>query len=85
MTTILCANRAYRILQIELRRSGIAEPGPHARELTSLSGPAIDWEGLATGFGVPASTATTADGLVRELARALGEPGPHLIEAVLEP
>ncbi len=85
VTTILCANRAYRILQLELRRAGIAEPGPHARDLTDLSGPAIDWEGIATGFGVPAATATTADGLVRELARALGEPGPHLIEAVLQP
>jgi acetolactate synthase-1/2/3 large subunit len=83
VTTIVCANRAYRILQIELHRSGVAEPGPAARSLTNLAGPAIDWVSLAQGFGVPATRAEDADGLVRALERALADPGPKLIEAVL--
>jgi acetolactate synthase-1/2/3 large subunit len=34
-------------------------------------------------MGVPAARAETADDLVRELQRALAEPGPHLIDAIL--
>lgn len=83
VTTIICANRAYRILQIELVRAGIGEPGPAARALTNLDEPVLDWVELATGMGVPAVRAETADSMVRELRRALAEPGPHLIEAVL--
>ncbi len=37
----------------------------------------------ATGMGVPATRATTAEELADQLRRALAEPGPHLIQAVL--
>jgi acetolactate synthase-1/2/3 large subunit len=83
VTTIICANRTYRILQIELMRSGIAEPGRAARRLTDLSEPQLDWVRLASGMGVPAAYADDAESLVRELERASAEPGPHLIEASL--
>ena len=83
VTTVICANRAYRILQIELMRAGVGEPGPAARALTNLAEPTLDWVQLATGMGVPAVRAQDADTMVRELRRALAEPGPHLIEAVL--
>jgi acetolactate synthase-1/2/3 large subunit len=81
--TVICANRRYRILQFELVRAGIAEPGPRAQALTDLSGPSVDWVALAKGFGVPAACVETADALVAALDRALAEPGPALIEAVL--
>jgi acetolactate synthase-1/2/3 large subunit len=84
VTTVICANRSYRILQIELMRSGIAEPGRAARRLTELSQPRLDWVQLAAGMGVPAARAEDAGTLVRELKRALAEPGPHLIEAILQ-
>ena len=83
VTTIVCANRAYRILQIELHRAGVSSTGRAARGLTDLGGPEIDWVQLATGMGVPAVRAGDADSLVRALERAYAEPGPHLIEAVL--
>jgi len=83
VTTIICANRSYRILQIELMRAGVGEPGPAARELTNLGEPALDWVKLAMGMGVPAVRAADAETLVRELERALAESGPHLIEAML--
>jgi thiamine pyrophosphate-dependent acetolactate synthase large subunit-like protein len=38
---------------------------------------------LAIGMGVPATRATTAEELADQLRRALAEPGPHLIRAVL--
>jgi acetolactate synthase-1/2/3 large subunit len=83
VVTILCANRAYRILTLELMRAGVAEPGPAAARLTTLDAPAPDWTALARGFGVPATRADDADGLVQALRRALATPGPTLIEASL--
>jgi len=83
VTTILCSNREYRILRLELGRADVPRPGPVARSLTSLREPDIDWVQLSRGLGVPAARAETADTLVAKLERALHEPGPHLIEAVL--
>ena len=83
VTTVLCANNAYRILEIEIARAGIAEPGPQARSMTDLSGPALDWVQLAQGMGVPAVRVETVGALAEAVQRALAEPGPHLIEAPL--
>ncbi len=83
VTNVICSNRSYRILQFELARAGVAEPGPKAASLTDLSHPDIDWVSLARGFGVPGERVDQADALCGALERALAEPGPHLIEAVL--
>jgi acetolactate synthase-1/2/3 large subunit len=83
VTTVVCANRTYRILQVELQRAGISQAGRAARSLTDLGAPTIDWVHLATGLGVPAVRAEDANALVRALERAHAEPGPHLIEAML--
>lgn len=83
VTTIICANQRYRILEIELERAGIQNPGPNARRLCSLHDPALDWVSLANGFGVPAVRVDDAGTFSSELARALSEPGPHLIEAII--
>jgi acetolactate synthase-1/2/3 large subunit len=84
VVTLLCSNRAYRILQVELGRAGIAEPGPIAKSLTDLSRPPLDWVSLAQGFGVPATRVDTADALNHQLQIAFTEPGPHLIELELQ-
>lgn len=83
VVTVLCANRAYRILQVELARAGVAEPGRNARSMTDLSGPPLDWVALARGLGVPATRADTAESLTQALERAFATPGPALIEAIL--
>lgn len=83
VVTLICSNRAYRILQIELARAGIAEPGPQARSLTRLDAPVIDWVALSRGFGVPGQRVETSAELRKALLRALVEPGPQLIEMVL--
>ena len=43
VTTLLCSNRRYKILQGEIARAGITEPGPTTRALTDLADPAIGW------------------------------------------
>jgi acetolactate synthase I/II/III large subunit len=83
VTTIICANRSYRVLRVELARAGVTEPGPQAVALTDLTRPVIDWVGLARSMGVRAARVETADALVVEFERALAEPGPNLIEAIL--
>jgi acetolactate synthase-1/2/3 large subunit len=83
VTTLICANRSYRILQMELARSSIEPNGPNVKALTELMNPPIDWVRVALGFGVPGVTVSTAEDLCRELGKALVEPGPHLIEMLL--
>ena len=83
VTTLVCSNRSYRILQTQLNRAGITSYGLKTQALTELTQPAIDWVRTAEGFGVPATTVSTAEVLVRELCKALAEPGPHLIEMLL--
>jgi acetolactate synthase I/II/III large subunit len=83
ITTIIFSNRSYAILGMELDRVGAVATGQAARSLLDLSRPTLDFTALATGMGVPASRAATASELATQLRRALAEPGPHLIEAVL--
>jgi len=83
VTVVVCANRRYRILQVELARAGIAEPGPKAQSLTDLTRPGIDWAALAKGFGVPGCSVRSDDELADALMRSFAERGPNLIEAVL--
>jgi acetolactate synthase-1/2/3 large subunit len=83
VVVVICSNRRYRILQVELARAGIAEPGPKAQALTDLGQPDLDWTALARGMGVPGVRAESAGDFADALARALAEAGPCLIEAVI--
>jgi acetolactate synthase-1/2/3 large subunit len=85
VTVVICANRAYRILQVELARAGVPEPGPTARSLTQLGPPPVDWVAAARSFGVPGERVTQAEALAEALGRSFTEPGPCLIEALLGP
>jgi len=82
VVTLICANRSYRILQIESARAGV-QPGPKALSLTELGRPPLDWVHLAGAMGVPATRVESVESLRRALSVALAEPGPHLIEAVV--
>jgi acetolactate synthase I/II/III large subunit len=83
ITTIVCDNGSYAILEHELSRVGAAGDGERAAKLLDLGGPSLDFVALATGMGVPATRATTAEELADQMRRALAEPGPHLINAML--
>jgi len=86
VTTVVLANRSYAILNMELARVGAAAAqgvGPRAAAMFDLSQPALDFVSLSQGLGVPATRVETAEELTISLDKAFGEPGPHLIEAVL--
>ena len=83
VTTVVLSNRSYAILRLELQRVGTASAGPKALELLDLSNPDMNFVAMARGMGVPASTARTADELADQFSKALQEPGPHLIEALV--
>lgn len=83
VTTVIFNNRSYAILNLELSRVGVEAPGPKALSMLDLSNPDLDFVSLARGMGVPAERPETADALTAALERAIAEPGPHLIEAVL--
>jgi acetolactate synthase-1/2/3 large subunit len=83
VTTIVFANRSYAILNLELSRVGVEAPGPKAKSMLDLTHPDLDFVALAQGMGVEAVRPADAAELTTALERALAEPGPHLIEAVL--
>jgi acetolactate synthase-1/2/3 large subunit len=83
ITTVIFSNRRYAILDLELQRVGAAAAGGAARSLFDLSRPDLDFTALARGMGVPAARAADAGEFADELRRALAEPGPHLIEALV--
>jgi acetolactate synthase I/II/III large subunit len=85
ITTVIFSNRSYAILNMELSRTGAPAAGESARSLLDLSRPGLSFTALAEGMGVPASRAQTAPEFAAQLSRALAEPGPHLIEAVIPP
>ncbi len=82
ITVVICANRRYQILDVELASAGL-DLGAVGRRLTDLAGPPVDFCRVAEGFGVPARPAATGAELEAALAWAAAEPGPHLIEATL--
>ncbi len=84
ITVVICANRRYQILDIELQAAGI-ELSDTGSSLTDLSGPHVDFTQVAAGFGVPAVSVQSGEELEAALARAAVEPGPNLIEAVMVP
>ncbi|MEP6625716.1 MAG: acetolactate synthase large subunit [Acidimicrobiia bacterium] len=83
VTTLVFANRSYAILNLELSRVGVESPGPVAKSMLDLTGPNLDFVALAEGMGVPATRPTNAEELALALQKAVAEPGPHLVEAVI--
>ncbi len=83
VTTVVLNNRSYAVLNMELDRVGADAPGPHARAMLDLDHPPLDFVRLATGQGVPAARAETAEQFCDELARALASPGPNVVEAMV--
>src|SRR3954447_11690973 len=83
VTVVIFNNRSYAILNVELERVGAQRGGPRAKQQLDLAGPDLDFVSIAKGLGVPALRAETSEDLVGALDRAMAEPGPHLIEAVV--
>jgi acetolactate synthase-1/2/3 large subunit len=83
VTTIILNNGSYAILNIELMRVGVQNPGPKALSMLDLKNPAINWSQMAEGMGVPAVRVDTAEAFDQALKDALATKGPRLIEALI--
>jgi acetolactate synthase-1/2/3 large subunit len=83
VVTIICANRSYNILNIELGRVGALNPGPKTLAMLDLHNPVLDFVKLAQGMGVEASRASTTHEFAAQFTDAMGRREPRLIEAVL--
>ncbi|HQN53763.1 MAG TPA: acetolactate synthase large subunit [Novosphingobium sp.] len=83
VTTIILNNGSYAILNIELMRVGVQNPGPKALSMLDLRNPGLNWTQISEGMGVPAVRVETAEELRAALVEALAHKGPRLIEAML--
>ena len=83
VTTVIYANRSYAILNIELQRVGIGSAGAKALSMLDLHNPEMNWTQIATGLGVEASRATTAEEFAAQYESAMKNRGPRLIEAMI--
>ncbi|MFN3856799.1 MAG: acetolactate synthase large subunit [Caulobacter sp.] len=83
VTTVIFANHAYRILNIELGRTGAGNPGPAAKRLLDLGSPRIDWVALGQSLGIASERCETAEAFDAAMERAMTGKGPRLIEAAL--
>jgi acetolactate synthase-1/2/3 large subunit len=81
--TVIYANRAYSILNNELRRVGANDHGKRSATLMSLEDPSIDWVSLATGLGIQAVRAEAARQFEDAFVDAVNGRGPYLIEATI--
>lgn len=80
VTTVIYANRAYAILQGELRNVG-AKTGKVAEDMMRLDMPELNFVDMAAGMGVPGERVDTVEAFDRALQKGLAIDGPYLIEA----
>ncbi|MDH6196062.1 acetolactate synthase-1/2/3 large subunit [Mycobacterium frederiksbergense] len=83
VTVVIHANHAYRILQYELGRAGVQDPGPIATSLTDIGHPNISWTSFASALGLPSCTVTTVEEAFKVLPNMLNQSGPNLVEVLL--
>ena len=83
VTVVLLNNRSYAILNIELSRVGVEQPGPTALSLLDLSNPDLEWADIARGMGMNAVTVEDIRALDEAMAEAMATKGPCLIEVII--
>ncbi|MDP7040027.1 MAG: acetolactate synthase large subunit [Myxococcota bacterium] len=81
VTNIICVNRAYVVLQMELMRMGVQAEGV-GEDLTHIGRPDMNFAKIAEGFGVPAVEAHNLEEFSKALEESFARPGPGLIAAV---
>ena len=77
---IVLKNDAYAILDLEMARVREREMNAKMKSMLDLGNPSLDWVNIATGLGVPATRAGTAEEFHERFEAALGAKGPQLIE-----
>ena len=87
VTVVIFNNQKYSILELEFVRTGArgGKPGPKAASMLDIGTPNMDFVAMATGMGVSASRATSAEEFAQQFAEAIAHKGPRLIEAMVPP
>lgn len=87
VTVVIFNNTKYSVLEMEFGRTGArgGKPGPNAASVLNIGGPDIDFVAIASGMGVPASRATSAEEFNEQFAAAIKATGPRLIDAIVPP
>lgn len=83
VVTVIYNNSSYAILNLELMRVGVENPGERAKSMLDLSNPNLDWVKIAEGQGVSASRASNVEEFEAQFKAAVAKKGPHLIEVIL--
>ena len=83
VVTVIFANRRYRILDIEMRRTGAAGFGSKSNDMVDIARPNLDFVKLSESMGVPATRSITLAEFINQFAAAMRAPGPCLIEVIL--
>ncbi|MBW8814946.1 MAG: acetolactate synthase large subunit [Caulobacterales bacterium] len=83
VTVVVFANYTYRILNVEMDRTGAGQAGPSARKLLDLGDPNIDFVSVAKGLGLPAVRCESAEAFEKAFADAMAQRGPMFIEAAI--
>ena len=84
VTTVIFNNRSYAILNLELNRVGAERPGPKAHGDARPVAARPRLRGARAGHGRPRGARDDRRrASPTQLERALAEPGPHLIEAMV--
>jgi acetolactate synthase-1/2/3 large subunit len=83
VTIVVLANRRYRILDVEMERTGAAGIGPLANDMIDIGRPDLDFVRLSEALGVEASRATTPNEFTDQFGCAMRQRSPRLIEAVI--
>jgi acetolactate synthase-1/2/3 large subunit len=75
--------QGYRILDIEMQRTGALRTGPKANDMMDLGRPRLDFVALAKAMRIPATRAASVAEFSNQFQAAVGDRGPRLIEAIL--
>jgi benzoylformate decarboxylase len=82
---VVCNNRSYRILKERTHALGGFSAKSDTYIGMDLERPGIDFVGLARALGVPGERVERTQELGSALTRALGQGGPFLIDALIDP
>jgi acetolactate synthase-1/2/3 large subunit len=80
---MIFSNRSYKILYSQLADVGAASPGPRAIDMLTLDRPTIDFATLSKSMGVPGGQAHDLEELTKQLAYAMANKGPYLVDVVM--
>ena len=90
ITYVICANRSYRILKLNVQRyladnpAGAEQPASSDYLGTDIVDPSLDHVALAAGFGVPGRRVERPEEIGPALRWAHAQAGPALVEVVID-